>query len=70
MVLTSKLDDIIDDIIGDAEEAGFKLTKKDEECPICKGKITKEIRQYVLDELEKMTKDPTYRPVSWSKRNE
>ena len=38
-------------------------------CPICESPFNEEIERYVQSELYKMIKDPSYIPVTWSKRD-
>ena len=37
-------------------------------CPLCKTETTKEIKEYVLKEIEKVGKDPNYIPKVYGEK--
>lgn len=40
-----------------------------ENCPLCKGKVSKEQKDHVLKELGKLALDPNYKMKTWSERD-
>ncbi len=44
--------------------------KKEHHCPICKGEVSKEAKDHVFTELDKLSKDHTYKPKTYKGDNE